>query len=72
MTTFLITAVVVYLFVVVPMNKLLSRFSDAHPENEAQPSVRKAKMPARDSDASASETQRLTEIRDLLRVQHRR
>ena len=70
--TFLITAPVVYLFVVVPTNKLLSRFSDTHPENEAQTLVRKTKMPERDTDASASETQLLTEIRDLLRVQHRR
>jgi large conductance mechanosensitive channel len=65
--TFLITAAVVYLFVVVPTNKLISRFSDTHPEKEAQTLVRKAKMPERDTDASASETQLLTEIRDLLR-----
>ena len=49
---FLITAAVVYLFVVVPTNKLLSRFPIPIRENEAQTLVRKAKMPERDTDAS--------------------
>lgn len=52
--TFLITAAVVYFLVVVPMNRILDRYSKSALEELAEP----------------SEAELLTEIRDLLRAQH--
>lgn len=52
-TTFLITAAVVYFFVVVPMNKVMARFT----------------KPAEEKLAEPSEAELLIQIRDLLRAQ---
>lgn len=53
--TFLITAAVVYFFVVVPMNRIMDRYT----------------KPALEELAEPSEAELLTEIRDLLQAQQR-